>query len=149
MQFLLTTFARRQFMTRTMISPSDVWHIRKQLTLQMASFIFMTYIMSMGARHPNRIHISRSTGKLFTSDMLPCRCNRDVLERVGRSTWFSHSAAAITPSKPEFVNAEAVPFRFTPNFQRFITPVGTEGLLTSAMMAISRCLTETEVSRAQ
>ncbi|KAK4050349.1 transcription-associated protein 1 [Microbotryomycetes sp. JL221] len=112
----------KKFMTKTMISPSDVWHIRKHLTQQMASFIFMTYIMSMGARHPNRIHISRTTGKLFTSDMLP----------------------SITPSKPEFVNAEAVPFRFTPNFQRFITPVGTEGLLTSSMMAIARCLTESE-----
>ncbi|KAK4051001.1 transcription-associated protein 1 [Microbotryomycetes sp. JL201] len=112
----------KKFMTKTMVSPSDVWHIRKHLTQQMASFIFMTYIMSMGARHPNRIHISRTTGKLFTSDMLP----------------------SITPSKPEFVNAEAVPFRFTPNFQRFITPVGTEGLLTSSMMAIARCLTESE-----
>ena len=49
------------------------------------------------------------------------------------------------PNKPEFVNAEAVPFRFTPNLQRFITPIGTEGLLTSSMMAIARCLTESEV----
>lgn len=53
--------------------------------------------------------------------------------------------AAIVPNKPEFVNAEAVPFRFTPNLQRFITPIGTEGLLTSSMMAIARCLTESEV----
>lgn len=49
------------------------------------------------------------------------------------------------PNKPEFVNAEAVPFRFTPNLQRFITPIGTEGLLTSSMLAIARCLTESEV----
>lgn len=53
---------------------------------------------------------------------------------------------AITPNKPEFFNNEAVPFRFTPNLQRFITPIGTEGLLTSSVMAIARCLTESEVS---
>jgi transformation/transcription domain-associated protein len=56
------------------------------------------------------------------------------------------SQIAILPSKPEFANTEAVPFRFTPNFQRFITPIGTEGLLTSSIMAIARCLTESEVS---
>lgn len=54
---------------------------------------------------------------------------------------------AIIPSKPELINNEAVPFRYTPNFQRFITPIGTEGLLTSSMLAIARCLTESEVSR--
>ena len=59
-------------MVQSMASPSDLWHIRKQMTLQMASFIFLTYVMSMGARVPSRIHISRSTGKIYTSDMLPC-----------------------------------------------------------------------------
>jgi transformation/transcription domain-associated protein len=133
-------------MVKTMASPSELWHIRKQLTLQMASFIFMTYIMSMGTRTPSRIHISRSTGKLHTSDMLPSQCEPLPAGgvRADLSTFFA--IAAITPNKPEFVNAEAVPFRFTPNFQRFITPLGTEGLLTSSMMAIARCLTESEVS---
>lgn len=60
-------------MIKSMASPSDLWHIRKQMTLQMASFIFLTYVMSMGARVPSRIHISRGTGKIHTSDMLPCK----------------------------------------------------------------------------
>lgn len=64
--------SRSQYMIQSMASPSELWQVRKQMTLQMASFIFMTYVMSMGARHPNRVHISRSTGKLYTSDMLPC-----------------------------------------------------------------------------
>lgn len=109
-------------MIKTMASPSELWHLRKSFTLSMASFIFMTYVMSMGARVPSRIHISRSTGKIHTSDMLP----------------------SIVPNKPEFVNTEQVPFRYTPNFQRFIGPIGTEGVLTSAMLAIARCLTESE-----
>lgn len=49
------------------------------------------------------------------------------------------------PNKAEFVNNEPVPFRFTPNLQRFITPIGAEGLLASSMLAIARCLTESEV----
>ncbi|KAM0751100.1 hypothetical protein T439DRAFT_380110 [Meredithblackwellia eburnea MCA 4105] len=112
----------KKYIVKSMSSPSELWHIRKQMTLQLASFIFATYVMSMGARVPSRIHISRSTGKMYTSDMLP----------------------SIIPNKPEFINAEAVPFRFTPNLQRFITPIGTEGLLTSSMLAIARCLTESE-----
>lgn len=63
---------QQQYMIKSMSSPSDLWHIRKQMTLQMSSFIFMTYIMSIGARMPSRILISRSTGKIHTSDMLPC-----------------------------------------------------------------------------
>ena len=112
----------KEYMVATMASPSELWHVRRQMTLQLASFIFMTYVMSMGARVPSRIHISRSSGKLATSDMLP----------------------SIVPNKPEFVNTEAVPFRFTPNLQRFVTPIGTEGLLTSSLMAIGRSLTESE-----
>jgi transformation/transcription domain-associated protein len=133
-------------MIKSMASPSELWHIRKEMTLQMASFVFMTYVMSMGARFPSRIHISRSTGKIFTSDMIPCTssCSRRA-EQANAPFLTMFPIAAITPNKPEFTNNEAVPFRFTPNFQRFITPIGTEGLLTSSMMAIARCLTESEV----
>lgn len=53
--------------------------------------------------------------------------------------------AAIVPGKPELVHGEPIPFRFTPNFQRFIGPHGTEGLLTSSLVAIARSLTESEV----
>ncbi|KPV72409.1 uncharacterized protein RHOBADRAFT_46860 [Rhodotorula graminis WP1] len=51
---------------------------------------------------------------------------------------------SIVPGKPELFHNEPVPFRFTPNFQRFIGPHGTEGLLTSSLMAIARALTESE-----
>ena len=81
-------------MVKSMASPSDLWHIRKQMTLQLASFIFLTYVMSMGARVPSRIHISRSTGKIYTSDMLPCSffifIPADLILTSGRS--YSHRA---------------------------------------------------------
>ncbi|GAA5889131.1 hypothetical protein JCM8208_007777 [Rhodotorula glutinis] len=112
----------KKYLVRSMASSSDLWHLRKHMTTSYAAYIFMTYTLSMADRRPSRIHISRSTGKLYTSDMVP----------------------SIVPGKPELFHNEAVPFRFTPNFQRFIGPHGTEGLLTSSLMAIARALTESE-----
>ncbi|GAA5822515.1 hypothetical protein JCM11251_006364 [Rhodosporidiobolus azoricus] len=112
----------KKYLIKTMASPNDLWHLRKQMTTSMAGFIFLTYVMSIADRRPYRIHISRATGKINTIDMVP----------------------SIVPNKPELIHNEAVPFRFTPNFQRFIGPHGTEGLLVSSLMAIARALTESE-----
>ncbi|GAA96948.1 uncharacterized protein L969DRAFT_90354 [Mixia osmundae IAM 14324] len=112
----------KNYMARSMVSASDLWHLRKRMTQQLASFIFMTYVFSMGSRLPSRILFSRVNGGLHTSDMLP----------------------TLSPQAPEFANNEAVPFRFTPSIQKFITAVGTEGLLTSSLMAIAGALTEEE-----
>ncbi|GAA5983547.1 hypothetical protein JCM5350_000270 [Sporobolomyces pararoseus] len=112
----------QKYLTRTMVSPSDLWHFRKRMTMSMASFIFSSYILSTSGRTPARMHISRSTGKLYSSEMVP----------------------SLASDRTEFFNPESVPFRFTPNIQRFIGPHGTEGLLMSSLMAIARCLTEAE-----
>ncbi len=45
-----------------------------------------------------------------------------------------------------FSSNESVPFRFTPNIQHFVTPVGTEALLVPGIVAIARALTKPEVS---
>ncbi|GAA5832957.1 hypothetical protein JCM3766R1_000374 [Sporobolomyces carnicolor] len=112
----------QKYLTRTMSSPSDLWHFRKRMTMSMASFIFSSYVLSTSGRTPARMHISRSTGKLYSSEMVP----------------------SLAADRPEFFNPESVPFRFTPNIQRFIGPHGTEGLLMSSLTAIARCLTEAE-----
>ncbi|GAA5864979.1 hypothetical protein JCM8547_004259 [Rhodosporidiobolus lusitaniae] len=112
----------KKYLLKSMASPNDLWHLRKHMTTSMAAFIFMTYTLSMADRRPSRIHFSRSTGKMHTSDMVP----------------------SIVPNKPELIHNEPVPFRFTPNFQRFFGPHGTEGLLVSSAMAIARALTESE-----
>ena len=44
-----------------------------------------------------------------------------------------------------FTNQEAVPFRFTPNIQHFITPVGIEGVFTASLMSIARSLSECDL----
>lgn len=47
---------------------------------------------------------------------------------------------------PVPATTDAVPFRLTPAIQHFLGPIATEGILTSAIMALGRCLTEPEVS---
>lgn len=76
----------------------------------------------MTSRTPSRFHLSRITGQMFMGDLIPGM----------------HNYAPILAS------AETVPFRFTPNMQHFLGPISTEGILTSSLMAIGRCLTEPE-----
>ncbi|CAO3595980.1 unnamed protein product [Absidia cylindrospora] len=112
-----------KYMLREMGSYTDYWMVRKQFTAQYATATFMTYIFSVGHRTPHKISISRATGGVWMMEVLP----------------------GFPPSNPVFGNGEAVPFRFTPNIQDFITQVGIEGLFTSCLMATARSLTDPEL----
>ncbi|BFZ59893.1 transcription-associated protein 1 [Saitoella coloradoensis] len=111
-----------EFFKRTFPSFSDFWLFRKQFTAQYASLTFMTYVMCINNRFPHKLFFSRSTGNIWATELLP----------------------AMAPNSPVFHNGEAVPFRFTPNIQKFIGPIGIEGIFSCAVMAIARCLTEPE-----
>ncbi|CAH7675619.1 hypothetical protein PPACK8108_LOCUS10651 [Phakopsora pachyrhizi] len=112
----------KNYFSQTMKTAGDLWYFRKRFTIQYASFIFMTYIFSISQRTPQRITFSRSTGQIHTTDMFP----------------------SVLPNRPEFGHNEAVPFRFTPNIQQFMTRQNIEGLLTASLMAIAHALTEDE-----
>lgn len=99
---------------------ADFWLFRRQFAYQYAAVAFMTYMMHMSSRHPNKILVSRSTGDLWGTELIP----------------------TINPSKAFFYNPEQVPFRLTPNIQILMGPIATEGLFACALMSISRCLTE-------
>ncbi|CAB4408939.1 unnamed protein product [Rhizophagus irregularis] len=116
-----------KFMYKTMKSHEDLWTIRKQFTNQMAAVSFMTYALCIGQRHPHKFMISRNTGNIWTSELLP----------------------TFNPHQPLLFNAEAVPFRFTRSIQHFMTPIGIEGVFISAMMSIARCLIEPEFDMGQ
>ncbi|KAF8076441.1 hypothetical protein FPV67DRAFT_1558921 [Lyophyllum atratum] len=111
-----------KYMVNTMASPDDLWRMRKQFTLQIASTAFMTYTLCLSSRHPHRFHVSRSTGLIAMSELLP----------------------GVSNALPVFATSDVVPFRFTPNMQHFVGPIFTEGLLTSGILAIARSLTEPE-----
>jgi len=87
----------------------------------------MTYIMSMGTRYPHKIVISRNTGNVWGTELLP----------------------SMASGNPVFVNNEAIPFRFTPNIQILMGPIAIEGIYSCAIMAIARCLTEPEIPNPQ
>jgi transformation/transcription domain-associated protein len=114
----------RDYFTRSSSSASDLWHTRKQITLHLAAFMFQTYLFSIGRRLPAKLLITRSGGQMHTAELVP-----------------DHQS-----SKPEFSNNEPIPFRLTPNIQTFLTPIGIEGVLVTALTSIARCLTESEVS---
>jgi len=110
------------YMIRTMATPSDLWTMRKQFGLQISSATFMTYTMCLSARLPSRFHISRKTGLIHVSEMLP----------------------SLSSIIPVFANPEVIPFRLTPNMQHFLTPIGVDGLLVIGLMSIGKALTEPE-----
>jgi len=110
-------------MMKTMNSPAELWRMRKQFTTQLAATCFMTYILCLTSRLPSRFHLSRATGQIAMSELLP-----------------STSSQA-----PVFASSDVVPFRLTPSLQRFIGSVFQEGILVPSLMAIGRGLTEPEV----
>lgn len=97
--------------------------MRKQFTTQLAATCFMTYILCLTSRLPSRFHLSRATGQIAMSELLP----------------------STSSQTPIFASTDVVPFRLTPSLQRFIGSVFQEGILVPDLMAIGRCLTEPEV----
>ncbi|KAG8921641.1 hypothetical protein FRC01_000141 [Tulasnella sp. 417] len=112
------------YMSRSMADANNLWLLRKQFTTQMAAVTFQSYIMCCVTRTPSRYHISRSTGQIYMSDFTPGYRPNVAPLALGTN--------------------EAVPFRFTPNFQAFVGPIGVEGIMTSGIMAIGRTLSEPE-----
>ncbi|KAF9891502.1 hypothetical protein FE257_003969 [Aspergillus nanangensis] len=109
-----------EYFQKTYPNFSDFWLFRRQFAYQYAAVAFMTYVMHMGNRYPNKLLISRETGDIWGTELIP----------------------TINPAKAFFYNPEQVPFRFTPNIQTLLGPIATEGLFACALMAIARCLTE-------
>ncbi|KAJ5089065.1 hypothetical protein N7532_007749 [Penicillium argentinense] len=109
-----------EYFQQTYPNFADFWLFRRQFAYQYAAVAFMTYVMHIGNRYPNKILVSRSTGDIWGAELIP----------------------TINPAKAIFYNPEQVPFRFTPNIQTLLGPIATEGLFACAMMAIARCLTE-------
>ncbi|KAG1055750.1 hypothetical protein G6F43_002312 [Rhizopus delemar] len=109
-----------KYMLRTLRSYSDYWFHRKRFISQYATATFMSYLFSIGHRTPHKITISRKTGNIWMTELLP--------------GW--------SQNNPLLGNGESVPFRFTPNIQEYMTAVGVDGLFSSCLMATARSLTE-------
>lgn len=110
------------FFKQSYPSFSEFWRFRKQFSQQYASLTFMTYIMNINNRFPHKLFISRRTGQVWGTEILP----------------------GMAPNNPVFQNSEAVPFRFTPTIQTLMGQISVEGVFSCSLMAIARCLTEGE-----
>ncbi|TDZ59852.1 Transcription-associated protein 1 [Colletotrichum trifolii] len=101
---------------------TEFWLFRRQFSYQLAALTFMTYILYMHNRYPQKINIARGSGNIWGSELM----------------------AYMSAAKPFFHNPEPVPFRLTPNLQTLMGPLATEGIFACALMAIARCLTQPE-----
>jgi transformation/transcription domain-associated protein len=110
------------YFIRSMVGPEELWRMRKQFSLQVASSCFMTFVFALSSRHPSRFQISRTTGLIAMTELIP----------------------GVSGQVPIYATPDIVPFRLTPNMQTFMGPIFIEGVLTSGMMAIGRSLTEPE-----
>lgn len=58
-------------MIRIMDGPSELWRMRKQFASQVATAAFVTFVFCMTSRAPCRFQLSRTTGQMFMSDLVP------------------------------------------------------------------------------
>lgn len=110
------------YFIRVLQNYEDIWLVRKQFARSFAACTFITYILSIGQRYPYRYHIARNSGRVQVSELIPSYHTESQL----------------------FANQDGVSFRFTPNIQQFITPIGVDGIFAPTVQAIGRALTETE-----
>ncbi|KAF2204446.1 hypothetical protein GQ43DRAFT_387954 [Delitschia confertaspora ATCC 74209] len=101
---------------------SDFWLFQRTFSYQLAALTFLTYVMHMNTRFPHKLSISRASGRVWGSELIP----------------------SMAVPKPMLLNPEMVPFRLTPNLQTLMGPLATEGIFAPSMMAIARCLIEPE-----
>jgi transformation/transcription domain-associated protein len=120
-KFIPPTIALEYFQA-TFPSYDDFWLFRRAFSYQFAALSFMTYMMCMSQRYPHKLNISRSSGRVWGSELVP----------------------SMGAQRPVFNNPEVVPFRLTPNLQTLMGPIVTEGIFAPALMTLGRCLTERE-----
>ncbi|CAN8095423.1 unnamed protein product [Discula destructiva] len=112
------------FFQRSYSDYADFWLFKRRFSYQMAALTFMTYVLHIDKRYPQKMHIARGTGNIWSSELL----------------------SYMNTSRPFFTTVhEHVPFRLTPNLQTLMGPLATEGVFSCAVMAIARCLTESEL----
>lgn len=121
---LVTDNIFTQYMYKTLLSGNHMWAFKKQFAIQLALSSFMSYMLQIGGRSPNKILFAKNTGKIFQTDFHPAYDANGMIE-------FS----------------EPVPFRLTRNMQAFFSHFGVEGLIVSAMSAAAQAVVSPKQSK--
>ncbi|XP_048334555.2 uncharacterized protein LOC107424364 isoform X2 [Ziziphus jujuba] len=121
---LVTEGIFSQYMYKTLLSGNHMWAFKKQFAIQLALSSFMSFMLQIGGRSPNKILFAKNTGKIFQTDFHPAYDANGTIE-------FN----------------EPVPFRLTRNMQAFFSYFGVEGLIVSAMCAAAQALVSPKQSQ--
>ncbi|GLU19769.1 hypothetical protein SLE2022_359970 [Rubroshorea leprosula] len=121
---LVTDGIFSQYMHKTLQSGNHMWAFKKQFAIQLALSSFMSFMLQIGGRSPNKILFAKNTGKIFQTDFHPAYDANGMIE-------FS----------------EPVPFRLTRNMQAFFSHFGVEGLIVSAMCAAAQAVVSPKQSQ--
>lgn len=111
-----------QFIYKTLLNGNHMWAFKKQFATQLALSCFISYMLQIGGRSPNKILFAKNTGKIFQTDFHPAYDANGMVEF-----------------------GEPVPFRLTRNMQAFFSHFGVEGLIISAMCAAAQAVTTPKV----
>ncbi|KAF2312392.1 hypothetical protein GH714_034499 [Hevea brasiliensis] len=121
---LVTDSIFSQYMYKTLLSGNHMWAFKKQFAIQLALSSFMSFMLQIGGRSPNKILFAKNTGKIFQTDFHPAYDAGGMIE-------FN----------------EPVPFRLTRNMQAFFSHFGVEGLIVSAMCAAAQAVVSPKQSQ--
>ncbi|KAG6647142.1 hypothetical protein I3843_07G057100 [Carya illinoinensis] len=121
---LVTDNIFSQYMYKTLLSGNHMWAFKKQFAIQLALSSFMSFMLQIGGRSPNKILFAKNTGKIFQNDFHPAYDANGMIE-------FN----------------EPVPFRLTRNMQAFFSHFGVEGLIVSAMCAAAQAVVSPKQSQ--
>ncbi|XP_074572437.1 uncharacterized protein LOC141828947 isoform X1 [Curcuma longa] len=113
-----------QYMYKTLPSGNHFWTFKKQFAVQLALSCFISYMLQIGGRSPNKILFAKNTGKIFQTDFHPAYDVNGMIE-------FN----------------EPVPFRLTRNMQAFFSQFGVEGLIVSAICAAAQSVISSKQSQ--
>lgn len=106
-----------QYMYKTTMSGNHLWAFKKQFAVQLAVSNFMSFILQIGGRSPNKILFSKNSGKMLQTDFHPAYDSNGMVE----------------------LN-EPVPFRLTRNIEGLFSHFGVEGPLMSNMCSASQAV---------
>lgn len=106
-----------QYMYKTVSNGNHLWAFKKQFAIQLALSSFMSFMLQIGGRSPNKILFAKNTGKIFQTDFHPAYDANCMIE-------FN----------------EPVPFRLTRNLHAFFSYFGVEGLIVSSMCAAAQAI---------
>lgn len=112
-----------KYMYKTLSNVNHMWEFKRQFTIQLALSCFLSYVLHIGGRSPDRILFAKNSGKVFQTDFNPAYDANGIID-------FN----------------EPVPFRLTRNLQEFISHFGVEGVLVSSISSAAQAVVSPKVS---